>query len=77
MGLDDNKMLDDHDILSVEVRWLPLNKEDSSNLLVGIQGFNKEMAFRKERNKALEKSARFPILNFTDLKLYFRNGEYF
>lgn len=66
-------MSDDYDDTVTEARILPTG--GGSNIICGRRGFNQEIAFRKERNKTLEGSARFDLPTWESLTVYFKNGE--
>jgi hypothetical protein len=73
MNTESHKMLDDHGILSSEIRLLPYGSPDQGgNICVGRESYNKEINFRKERNKTV--ATPFPLPEWDSLKLYFKDG---
>lgn len=56
---------------SVPVRKLPISDNpDHGNAILCRLCFEKEMDFRKERNKELEPAAQFTLLNWNALEIY-------
>lgn len=59
---------DDHDRPCTELRLLPLGA--GSNLLVGKQSYDQEIAFRIERNKELGSAFQFSLPTWESLEVY-------
>jgi hypothetical protein len=53
-----------------EIRKLPLNEKDHSNLLLCYRHFLGEMMFRRERNKELSDDAKFLLPRWESLDVY-------
>lgn len=62
------KIIDDYGDEVTEARILPIG--GSGNIICGRRGFNREMNFRRERNKTLDDSAKFPLPSWDSLKIY-------
>jgi hypothetical protein len=71
-------MFDDYDDKTSCVKKIPL--PDGANILAGRRGFDREMAWRKQRNKELAASTAYPnyykIFRWEELETYFENGNY-
>lgn len=61
-------LYDDFDIQCKETRVLPTGGE--GNIVCSKQGYLKEIAFRRERNKELSKDCQFKIPKWEDLRVY-------
>lgn len=61
-------LYDDHGFPCKELRVLPLNGD--SNILLGRQGYNKEISHRIYMNKSLSDSAKWKLPAWEDLKIY-------
>ncbi len=60
-------------ILNGEVRVLPLSEErndSTSNAILCRLCFNREIAFRKDRNKELSEDCQFKLPTWDSLKIY-------
>lgn len=66
---DNDKCLTEHG----QVRKVP--STGGSNLILCNHCFKCEMAWRKERNKELERDNRFPMLRWNDLEVYDVSGD--
>lgn len=61
-------LTDDYGDSVKEIRVLPLPGD--ANILCGIRGYMKEIAFRRERNKKLAPDCRYPLPRWQDLRVY-------
>lgn len=61
-------MQDDFGDIVTEARVLP---SGGSNIICGKRGYNREMSFRRERNKTLHDGAKFDLPAWESLKIYF------
>jgi hypothetical protein len=62
------KYVDDFGYETNELRVLPIG--DGENILCSKCGYEREIKWRKERNKNLEDFAKFDLPKWKDLKIY-------
>jgi hypothetical protein len=69
-----NTITDDHSDEVTEARVLPLPGD--ANIICGRRGYEREISFRRERNRELAESCRYPLPSWESLRVYFKDGEY-
>lgn len=69
-----DREIDDYNNSEVVIKRIPL--PGNAGIHAGRTGFEKEMAWRKERNKDLAPDCMFPILKWDDLEIVFDGRQY-
>ena len=65
-----NNSCDGGHLTNMEVRLLPLNKDQGSNLIVCFNHYLEEIKWRKMRNIALGDFAKFDLPTWESLEIY-------